>query len=396
MDPVPDSKVKILFLAASDDMYGSDVVLLELLTRLDRCIFEPVVVVPSDVKLPGRLSKQLFHVGIRCYQYPLAIIRRTYLNPVGLLRYIFLLIRSNTWLFQLIQKEGIDIIHTNSIMIIPGAMIAAMRGIPHIWHIHEAPGGPTLLQKIQALMLLYIGKHVIAVSEFIKEQWNTINHNLQSKMVIIHNGIDLNQFYPGIDGSSVRNELGISATQSLIGVIGRISYRKGQHVFIHAIPSIIQKFPHARFLIVGDVFPDHELEYVSLKKMISDNGLKGYVIISQYKENISQVIAALDVLVLPSIMNEAFPTILLEAMASAKPVVATACGGAEEIITDRKDGVIIPMNDPDSLSSAISYILQNPDYAESIGKAGRVKMEQELSIQNFVQRFSELYASIVQ
>ncbi|MGE5221286.1 MAG: glycosyltransferase family 4 protein [Omnitrophica WOR_2 bacterium] len=396
MELVTRPKTKILFLAASDDLYGSDVVLLDLLNRLDLSNFEPVVVVPSDVKLPGRFSRKLSQAGIRYYHYPLAIIRRKYLNPSGLVQYLFLLIKSCFWLSRLSQKEKVNLIHTNSLMIIPGAVIAAIKGIPHVWHIHEAPGGPALLQKIQAMMLQHIGIHIIAVSDFVKKQWTAINPALQSKMVMIHNGVDLSQFYPGVDVSNLRKELGCKGTHSLIGVVGRISYRKGQHVFIKAIPPLIQKFPQARFIIVGDVFPDHELEYDSLIKMVSDYGLKDYVIISPYKENIAQVIAAIDILVLPSIMTEAFPTILLEAMASAKPVIATACGGAEEIVTNQEDGMIIPMNDPDSLSKAISFLLQNPDFAKNIGKAGRGKMEQEMTIQNFTQRLIDLYQSIVQ
>src|SRR5579859_375982 len=128
---------RVLFVHPSDELYGSDLSLLNMLRGLDRARFEPLVALANDVTYEGALSRELAAAGIECRHVDLAVARRQYLTPLGLAGFLRRLRAASRLLAQLIRDEGVELVHTNTLAVWSGALAARRTRRPHIWHIQE-------------------------------------------------------------------------------------------------------------------------------------------------------------------------------------------------------------------------------------------------------------------
>ena len=132
--------------------------------------------------------------------------------------------------------------------------------------------------------------------------------------------------------------------------------------------------PEARFLVVGgDLFGDHPDYEVELHRLVSELGLEGRTLFTGYREDARALIAALNMLVLPS-ENEPFGRVMLEAMACAKPVVAFDRGGPREIIVEGETGFLVPPERIDAMADAVVNLLQDPALADRLGAGGQRRL----------------------
>ncbi|MGB4775457.1 MAG: glycosyltransferase family 4 protein, partial [Daejeonella sp.] len=169
----------------------------------------------------------------------------------------------------------------------------------------------------------------------------------------------------------------------LIGMIGRVNYWKGQEYFIKLAAEISKRHPNVRFIMVGDAFPGYEYLYDHLKHLIEKENLTDKIYNLGYRTDIVNILNSLDVFVLPSVLPDPFPTVILEAMAAAKPVVATLQGGAVEMLEDGESGIFIPINNPIVAASKMSELISNPLERIRIGKNAKRRIENSLSIASF-------------
>jgi glycosyltransferase involved in cell wall biosynthesis len=212
-----------------------------------------------------------------------------------------------------------------------------------------------------------------------------------SKVISVPTGVDLEQFDPlRGDGEAVRKELGIAKDIPLIGMVAVLRSWKGHRLFLEAVPLVLEKVPQARFLIVGDGPQEGNIQ-----RWIEEMGLKEMVVMTGHREDIPEVLAALDVVVSASTAAEGVPQVLVQALAMKKPVVATDVGGVGEIIRDRETGLLVPPGNPKALAEAALAILSNPEVANALGRQGRELVERSYRLEKMLDHIEAVYQDLI-
>src|SRR6267143_1422939 len=178
-------------------------------------------------------------------------------------------------------------------------------------------------------------------------------------------GVAGERFHAGVSGQSVRNELGLGGAP-VVGLVANVRGSKGHNIFLEAARAVIASEPAARFLIVGD-----GVGFDGVSRRVRDMGLHTHVRLTGFRRDIPEVMAALDVLVLPSIRSEAIPQVIPQALAVGTPVVASTVGGSPELIHDGENGRLVPPADPQALADAILALLREPERARAMARAGQ-------------------------
>jgi glycosyltransferase involved in cell wall biosynthesis len=200
--------------------------------------------------------------------------------------------------------------------------------------------------------------------------------------------VDTSRFHPGVSGGAVRKELGL--TGPVAGLVAMLRGSKGHRFFLEAAREVLQALPETRFLIVGD-----GIGYEDVKRRVREMGLEQAVIMTGFRTDIPEVMAALDVLVLPSTKSEGFPQAVAQALAVGTPVVATATGGIPELIRDGKTGRLVPPADPHALAEAILSMLRDPDGARRLARAGQALVRERYTIENMMAQTTRVYRELL-
>ncbi len=187
------------------------------------------------------------------------------------------------------------------------------------------------------------------------------------------------RFFNPPDGEKFRAELAVGPEVPLIGVIARLVPDKGQADVLRALGIVRKDFPAARAVFAGD-----GSEYDRLLAMAGEMGLDAATHFLGPRADVPEITAALDVAVLASTGCDASSTVIKEALAAGKPVVATDVGGIREIVDDRRTGRIVPPGDPAALAQAIRETLADRDSARDEALRGREDMRERFSVSAFV------------
>jgi glycosyltransferase involved in cell wall biosynthesis len=202
------------------------------------------------------------------------------------------------------------------------------------------------------------------------------------KVITIYNGIDMDRF-PG-DGKRVKRELGLAQQVPLVGFVGRLEEVKGPHFFVEAAMRIKAAAPEMHFLMCGDGAMKEELTQKT-------QGMP-HLHIMGFREDIADVIAALDILLIPS-LNDGFNLVAVEAMASSKPIVATAVGGLPEVIGD--GGILVPPEATMRMAQEAIKLLNSPARRKAIGAKGRKRAETLFSWDVCLQKTLDVYRQVL-
>ncbi len=367
-----NTPITILYLANSGDIIGGgQISLLSLLKGLNRDRFNPVIVCPAE----GGLSEALKRMNVE-----------TYIIKMGTLRKldIFSWIQSIYKMVKIIREKSVHIIHSNgSRATIYGGLAARLTRTPLIWHVRIADS-----DRLLDTLLAKLSSHIVAISEAVQKRFCWIVNSTKDTTVI-YNGVDTKEFNPAIDGSGIREEFGISPETPLIGTVGRMDWYKGHEYFIHAAAQVIEKIPNAHFLIVGD-----GENRKSLITLVQNLHLSNQVFFAGNRDDVPQILACLDLFVLSSV-SEGFGRAAAEAMACAKPVVATTAGGLPEVVENGITGKLVHPRDSSALAAAILEMIGDRERAQRMGVAGRRRVETLFSIEQNISRTEKLYESML-
>jgi glycosyltransferase involved in cell wall biosynthesis len=208
-----------------------------------------------------------------------------------------------------------------------------------------------------------------------------------AQIVVIPNGIDPAGFVPERPPAATRAALGLPSEARLIGLVGRLTRQKGPDVLIAALPALVSAWPQLRCLFVGDGVLGEEL-----RRQAESRAVGPHCVFLGPRRDVADLVAILEVVVLPS-RSEGLPFALLEAMALAKPVVATRVGGSSEVVDDGRTGLLVPPEDPAALAQALRWLLNRPAEAAAMGRRGRERVVREFSLGHSVGALQELYWS---
>lgn len=208
-----------------------------------------------------------------------------------------------------------------------------------------------------------------------------------TRVVSIPAGIDTARFHGGVSGERVRAEFGGGP---LVGLVANIRGSKGHQVLLEAAPRVLAERPETRFLIVGD-----GVGFDDVRRSVSARGLDERIIMTGFRRDVPEVMAALDVLVLPSLRSEATSQVLPQALAVGTPVVGAAVGGIPEIVRDGETGRLVPPGDAPALAEAIVELLRNPTRARALARAGQALVQKRFTFEAMMQATTRVYEEVL-
>lgn len=381
-----ERKLKILFLSHSAGLNGAEKCLLTLLRHLNKDKFIPVALLPEE----GPLKTCLEEAGIRVIVRPLLYWINTPDVEASKAKSEGLLLRAEG-IASIVTVEGFDVVHTNTSVLAEGAIAARIAGKPHVWHLHEILEGHPSLKPLLPLYLVHrffdlFSESVVAVSGALAR---SVSEDMSpGKVRIIINGIDVPVVAQSVR-ASVRKELGVPEEGIIVCTVGHILKEKGPSNFVEAAIKILRERDDVWFISVGGI-GDSQL-YKDLEERIA--GEQGKIRFLGYRDDVSNIMSAIDIYVVSS-KTESFSLSALEAMAAGKPIVATKCGGPEEIIMDGQTGLLVPVNDSDKMAKAVLSLINNSQERQRMGMLGKARFDSHYSAQRYCKNFEELYSSL--
>lgn len=378
-------KFRILFVHSSAELYGSDICLFELVTRLPNS-YEKIVVLPEE----GPLAKRLRDKGIPVIVTSLGVIRRQYIHPLRIFIFLFRSTYSIVRLIAIIEKERIDLVHTNVSVVVSASIAAFLTKRPHVWHIREIFPTSGVITKSLMRFIDKFSDKIICISMAVKEQLK-----FSEKAVVIYDGIDTKEIKKNVDRNKLREEFNINKSDFIIGTIGRINLIKGQKYLIKSMAEISKTRKDVKLFIVGDVYRNNVKFKLELVKAVNELGIRQYVFFTGFRDDIYDVLSSFNIFVLASSLPEGLGKVIIEAMMMGKPVVATMSGGPSEVVIDGETGFLVPPKDPEKMAEAISKLLNNEGLRKRFGRAGRKRVKKLFSIETKVEKIVNIYGQVL-
>lgn len=363
--------MKILMLHGSSDLYGASKILLVTVQTLVNNGNQVTVILTES----GPLAHLLTEAGASVLFIRLGILRRKYKSVAGLMNRIAVLRKAYLSICTLIRQQQFDVVYSNTTAVLAGAFAAKRTRTRHIWHIHEIIESPRWLYRFLGQTLNYYSDTVIAVSGAVAKSWSKYVH--KEKIICVYNGIDYSPFLEAT--GNFRAEIKAAESDVIIGMIGRVHPWKGQGYFLDIAAALKPKFENLHFVMAGDAFPGNEYLYTELAAKVGSYGLQKDVTDLGFRNDIPALLQGFDILILPSVLPDPFPTVILEAMASGKPVAATAHGGALEMIEDGISGFLIPVDDAAAAAVKLEPLIKDVSLRRQVGEAARVRVLKEFS-----------------
>lgn len=294
-----------------------------------------------------------------------------------------------------IREYQPDIVHTHNTRAGFLGRIAARRaGVPVTVHtMHEYPfrGYYNRLSTILFIYMERIGAYfsdsIITLSESLRKALtDTYRVTRKSRITVLPLGFDLDIFAQTRRKTGIfRQAWDIDADAPLIGIIGRLLPVKNHALFLEAAQQVLQRLPDARFAIVGD-----GEERANLEAMVRELDLSEAVFFTGWQQQVEQIYSDLDVLVTSS-LNEGTPVPIIEALAAACPVVATAVGGIPDLLDRGALGKLVPSGDVEALAQGIIETLQSPPDMQQAQET----MFNRYAIERLAQDLDSLYRGLL-
>jgi len=342
--------------------------------------WEPIVVVPAE----GSLADALRETGATVVAVDLGVLRHRAeaRSPVLVLRLVtaFAAVRSLT---RIIRRYDVAVVHSNAAGVIAGALAARRAKIPHVWHVREILSGPAWPPLRRAMFAL--SARIVCISDCVADHV-TRGQPRQGVVTVIRDGIDVSLFAPPAHRRSTGEVL----------MLSRVHPDKGHKEFLRAAALVAEHQPAAHFSLVGGCIPAYEDLRSELEAMIVDLGLAGRaeLLPAVTRAEAAEALRGADVAVVPSTWAEPGGLVVLEAMASGTPVIATDRGGPAEVVTDGVDGFLVSPVATDRLAATIEKLLSDEHLRERIGRRSRQRLVDAFGLDSEVDRLVELYEEL--
>jgi glycosyltransferase involved in cell wall biosynthesis len=291
---------------------------------------------------------------------------------------------------RIINREKIDIVHTHSSK---DSWLAGAAGriarVPVVRSRHLST--PVGRSWFTTFVYRSLSDVIITSGSLIKETLVTRNKLDPAKIVSIPAGVDIAKYDPKIKGAKVRAELGLDCAYPVVGCVAILRSWKGHRYLLEAVPAVVKKYPKARFLIVGN-----GPKWEELLNMVRTLNIEENVIMTGFRKDVPEVIAAMDIFVLPSVASEATSQVIPQALSMDKPVIATNAGGLPEIIENKVTGLLVPPKDPGALADAILWMAEHKEEARGMAKRGREKILGGFTLKNMIDSTEDVYRKFLE
>ena len=285
---------------------------------------------------------------------------------------------------RLIRDGGIDLVHAH--LPSTGIMARAVSPVPVVYTEHNVAHSYREPTRTLNRLTYRRNRATIAVSDAVAESLAGYGTEVQ----VIPNGVSVAVSESETD--AVRSELGLSRADPLVVHVGNIRPHKGHRNLLAAAGPVFARHPNATIVSVGgEKYPG---DLAALEAAASHADLVDRVRFLGRRGDALSFIAAADVVVNPS-DQEGLPVAVLEALALARPVAATSVGGVPSVVRPGETGLLVPAGDPAALADAVSQLLDDPETAASMGKAGRALVEQNHGLAAMVNEVEDVYRRVL-
>jgi glycosyltransferase involved in cell wall biosynthesis len=381
----------VLYLNHTGEMSGAERSLLTLLEGLPDAV-SPVVTCPE-----GRFAREVASLGV-----PVEAVAGTdaslRLHPIHTPRAIGEMVASAWRVRRIARSLQADLVHANSIRAGLIAGLAKRFGGPPVVtavHDHLPPG---LVSRLTQRTIAANVDMVFACSRYVAEPFHQLDVSVPVR--VVYNPIDLDRFNPAaIERERARSRLGFSDATFLLGLIGQVTPWKAQDDAVRMVAHLKARHPEVRLVLVGSpkfssARFDNQGFARELKELVASLGVEDHVIWLGERRDIPEILRALDVVLVPS-WEEPFGMAVIESMAMEVPVVATAVGGAGEVVTPPENGLLLLPRRPDAWAEAIYDLVERPDLRTAIGRAARRRVAEFLTVESYVERVLAGYGDVL-
>jgi glycosyltransferase involved in cell wall biosynthesis len=289
-----------------------------------------------------------------------------------------------------LAEVGPDLLHTHlGYADFLGGLAARSLGVPSVSTIHVMNWGTGsrrdgVKDRLMFLARRHTAAKVITVSEAARHRYLETGWDRPDHVVTVHNGIRA-EIGAG-SGPRLRRELGLGEDDLVLAMVAVLRRGKGHDIAAEAVHALRADYPNLKLLVLGDGPDRAEIE--AQLEVAGDA-----VVMTGFREDVLDLLESVDVLVHPSLVD-AFPTALLEALATGTPVVATAVGGIPEILADGESGLLLAAPPTaEELTAAVRRLLDDPALRRRMSDSGRRAFAQSFTAKRWIERLTPIYES---
>lgn len=359
--------LRLQFLVTSLPVGGAEILLANLIERLDRNAFAPEVIC---LKEPGALAERLsksapLHSNFIRSKWDLRVLPR---------------------LAHLFRRRATDAVITVGAgdKMFWGRLAAKAAGVPVVCSALHSTGWPDGVGKLNRLLTRFTDAFIACASTHAAY---LIEHERfpATRVHTIPNGVDTQRFRPDVRQRAwLRAELEVPPESSIVGIVAALRPEKNHFQFVAAAREIVRQQPAAQFVIVGE-----GPERTHIEEAVRQSGFSSRFHFLGNRADIERLLAGMDVFCLTS-LNEATPVSILEAAACGLPVISPDVGSVRETVIHQKTGILTRPLSASSTADAVIGLLGNPNLAARMGHAAREHVRQAWSLESMVQGYEEL------
>jgi glycosyltransferase involved in cell wall biosynthesis len=371
--------MKIAHLVTSGDLAGGQAVALRLAHAARSAGHDAVFLSPTQGPFLVEAARDGFPVS-------LVDVARTYR------------LRGALKVARLLHREHVDVLHTHVHVAanILGRAAGRAAGTAVVSHLHIENHFRRQRLARQPLVALdnataRLCARILAVSDATRLSFERQGFPA-ARMETVYTGVDATALAAS-PAAGLRRELGLGPEAVVIGQVGRLAPVKGQRELLEAIARLLPRHPSLHAVVIGEDLETGGAFRLELEELAASLGIAGAVRFAGFRADAAATLPEVDVLVLPSWI-EGLPLVVLEAMAQARPVVATAVGGTPEAVVDGETGLLVPPHDVDALTAALERVVTDETLRRRLGEAGRARVRERFDAGATERRVLEVYDEI--
>jgi L-malate glycosyltransferase len=375
---VRGSRISICHVSAGDAWAGIEVQVSTLLRALSK---RPEVNLYAIVLYDGRLAHELRSFGVTVH----VVSEQQKSFP-----------RLISGCAQFVKGRNIQILHSNNYKEnLVALLLSHSCKVPHLVRTqHGLPEPYSIARNLKHWFVLavdqfaakYTRTRIVGVSSDLGEYWK--RHVDPRRVVVVHNGVDLERVHSGLLPGEAKRRLGIAGDSFVVGIAARLEGIKRLDLFVATARYLADRIPKAAFVIAGEGSQKEPLQ-----RLILQSGLRDRVALLGERNDVYDVLRAMDVLLICS-DHEGVPMVMLEAMALGVAVVSRKVGGIPEVIRDRVTGILVPSDSPEELGRACMLLFERPRWRADLAQVARDEIHQRYSADKNAEIMVELYRSI--
>jgi glycosyltransferase involved in cell wall biosynthesis len=389
----------VVFVESAGKMGGVQFSTLYLAQRLDPTRWKPIVVCPED----GDLTRACRGAGVETHVLEQTDLQSTSVRVGSTLRVPnpgawawngYAVVVAARRLRRFLNQTRPALVVTKGLSAhFFGGLAARKLDIPCVWHAQDLISERSLgiYRRAFGRAARWLPDQIIADGRSIAEQ---LPRSLRSLVTVIPNGVDIDVFRPGLDGSGVRQELGIPGDHLVVGQVGRMTPWKGQHYLIEAFARIADDYPMASLLLAGAPVFDNDSYQRRLLSMAAGFGLQDRIKFAGYRHDLPNVLAAMDIFAFTSTEKDTSPLALLSAMSCGLPIVAFDIQGVKELMTNGPC-LLTPVGDIAELAASLKTLIDDEGLRHRLAVNVRQEVVNKLSLDLHTARIEQVFLKLI-